>query len=74
MKNKQLIKRCPFCGGKAKVMSFFDEVFFIQCTGCGIRTQAGARYKTALNVWNKRTTGNENNRRNQSGGIKAACR
>ena len=49
------LKRCPFCGGSAKIFSTFCEVkFFAACTFCGNRTPFVDNPKKARKAWNKR--------------------
>lgn len=58
MKNEEL-KPCPFCGGKA-VMISYSEFAFIQCENCECRTpriDANAQFcakDRAIELWNRR--------------------
>ena len=62
MRNKQIkLKPCPFCGGKAMLLStdtpLFGETprFFVTCAVCGVETPRIARKRTeAANAWNRR--------------------
>ena len=52
------IKRCPFCGGEAKIdcYLYFDEFddWFIRCTSCFCRTRTFKTKKSAILTWNNR--------------------
>ena len=51
------LKRCPFCGGTAKILPFFHEhedKFFAQCSFCGNRTKPCNSPQEARKAWNKR--------------------
>lgn len=53
--NSNNLKRCPFCGATAKILSFFHEdKFFAQCSFCGNRTQPFNSPREARKAWNKR--------------------
>ena len=54
MKNKQHIKRCPFCGGKAGIYEDYHNFYLVQCNRCGVSTLHRADAKTALLEWNRR--------------------
>lgn len=41
MRNKQHIKRCPMCGGKAGIYQDYRDFYLIQCTRCGVSAQRG---------------------------------
>lgn len=47
---KDLLLRCPFCGGEAKAC----EYYFIQCTKCGTSTLTHTNREEAINKWNTR--------------------
>ena len=38
MKDKQYIKRCPMCGGKAGIYQDYHSFYLIQCNRCGVST------------------------------------
>lgn len=52
------LKRCPFCGGEAKIdcYLYFDEFddWFIRCTSCFCRTRTFKTKKSAILTWNTR--------------------
>ena len=54
MANK--VKRCPFCGGKAKVYWPNDLVVCIHCDGCKAEGPLEATTGKAIAKWNKRVT------------------
>lgn len=52
------LKRCPFCGGEAKLnitRGFKGEVIaaFVYCTKCGVSTFGYTLEKSAKEVWNR---------------------
>ena len=61
MKNKQHIKRCPFCGGKSLIREDLSGRSYIQCSrrGCGVETPHRLDYKMALLAWNSRIGGEQ---------------
>ena len=61
MSKKIKLKPCPFCGGKAELMSytlFGRQVWFVTCggMGCDVVPETADRYtpQKAAEVWNKR--------------------
>lgn len=51
------LKPCPFCGGKAEMMSLknYTTRFFATCLVCGVEMPRIARTrKQAVDVWNRR--------------------
>lgn len=62
------VKPCPFCGGRAELMTHYDtdpEIELVSCTNCGAR---GPEYvnngemlivhpDVAVAVWNRRAEG-----------------
>ena len=53
------LKRCPFCGGEAKLnitRGFKGEVIaaFVYCRECGANTRGYALESTAREAWNRR--------------------
>jgi len=48
------IKRCPFCGGKARhFVNYFDQ-HVVYCVKCEAETGHEAKKKQAIKAWNKR--------------------
>lgn len=54
MKNKQHIKRCPMCGGKAGIYQDYHDFYLIQCNRCGVSTLHRKELRRALMEWNRR--------------------
>ena len=54
MKNKQHIKRCPMCGGKAGIYQDYHDFYLIQCNRCGVSTLHRKKLSRALMEWNRR--------------------
>jgi len=54
MRNKQHIKRCPMCGGKAGIYQDYHDFYLIQCNRCGVSTLHRKDLRTALYEWNRR--------------------
>lgn len=52
------LKACPFCGGKAKLSSFRDELGYqfsgVRCQKCYCGTQDFKSEKKAIEAWNRR--------------------
>lgn len=44
------LKRCPFCGGEAKICGYY----FIQCVKCGSSTLTHTNRELTINTWNAR--------------------
>lgn len=57
------LKRCPFCGGKAKLTDLKQAPeSWVECTECGARTRFFSNSEeAAVSAWNARITigGNE---------------
>ena len=54
--NKQL-KRCPFCGSKARIFTSSNGYYGVECdkVGCVImQVQYGRSIEKVVNDWNKR--------------------
>ena len=56
MRNKQHIKRCPMCGGKAGIYQDYHSFYLVQCNRCGISTLHRADLHTALYEWYERVS------------------
>lgn len=54
MRNKQYIKRCPFCGGKAGLYEDYSNWWLVQCNSCGASTLKKKYGKEAISDWNRR--------------------
>lgn len=50
--NKEL-KRCPFCGGGAKLVKTMGGFYKIQCEECAVQTRS-LTHLEAMALWNKR--------------------
>lgn len=49
---------CPICGHKvALIGKDRDGRFYVECTGCGLRTEGQDSVRDALNRWNDRRYG-----------------
>lgn len=50
------LKKCPFCGGKAKIYKSFDYVskYRVECTKCWAHTPNYDKPKKAFEAWNRR--------------------
>lgn len=48
------LKRCPFCGGEAKLID--DDLSYVICTECGIHPYHRISLRDAIEAWNKRTS------------------
>lgn len=47
------LKKCPFCGGYAKVLTYGYTSFFVRCLECLMQTIPGSE-EEAIKRWNKR--------------------
>lgn len=54
MRNKQHIKRCPFCGGKASLIEDYYGWYLVECDACGAASVKTLNYKKTLLNWNRR--------------------
>ena len=54
-----VLKRCPFCGGKAKIMHNPREdrisPYYVYCTDCLASTETNWDKEEAIKAWNKRS-------------------
>lgn len=50
------LKKCPFCGGKAKIYKSFDYVskYRVECTKCEMCSPIYNKSEEAIEVWNRR--------------------
>jgi Lar family restriction alleviation protein len=53
MTNEEL-KPCPFCGGKAEMVSDFDDEHYVYCTGCKGGWKTMETPEEAAEAWNRR--------------------
>lgn len=55
---KHVMKRCPFCGGYAKmdkrVGAFAVRQYAVFCMDCGAQTALRTKEQDAVDAWNKR--------------------
>ncbi|HGN0007832.1 TPA: Lar family restriction alleviation protein [Proteus mirabilis] len=51
------LKKCPFCGGKAKSEKYLIVYWRVRCTKCfTLQTEMVASEKSAIAAWNRRAT------------------
>jgi len=67
MRNKQHIKRCPMCGGKAGIYEDYHNFHLVQCNRCGISTLHRKDVRTALLEWNRRISDHADGRKTRAG-------
>lgn len=49
------IKKCPCCGGKAKLeSSAYSGTVYIHCLKCGLSTKMFMFVREAVDIWNRR--------------------
>lgn len=51
------LKPCPFCGGKARLVPYGDEHYFVSCTNIKCCATAGRHMQNkdeAIKAWNRR--------------------
>lgn len=56
-KDKDELKDCPFCGGKAAIGEGSDHAY-VTCVNCACATPVCASVEQAILVWNTRADGN----------------
>ena len=54
MPNKQFIRQCPFCGGKAGLYEDYMSWWLVQCNECGVSTLRRPHAEDAISSWNRR--------------------
>lgn len=59
MTNKEQLKTCPFCGGKAETEAVWDnetekEWYYVHCKSCYAATDWYDTEQYAIDLWNKR--------------------
>ena len=56
--NKQELKRCPFCGGRAATRRYYNsykgERFFVECMNCEATSSHQPIVEYAEEKWNRR--------------------
>lgn len=52
--DKDGLKRCPICGGKAVLRGDTDSVFWVACTQCRLDAAPSRDKETAIRRWNDR--------------------
>lgn len=51
----EALRKCPFCGGAAKVKPYGENHYTIGCSHCGItQMYIWSSLKEAVNAWNTR--------------------
>ena len=51
------LKPCPFCGGKARLVPYGDEHYFVSCTNikcCATASRHMQNKDEAIKAWNRR--------------------
>ena len=50
------LKRCPFCGGEAKLCKgyWIGKEYWVECTNCTCKTSLSNNYNEPIRVWNTR--------------------
>ena len=48
------LKRCPFCGGQARILSTWDRLYHAECRKCTCQTAVYATQIAAARRWNQR--------------------
>lgn len=50
------LKKCPFCGGEAKIYQSFDYVskYRVECTKCEMCSPNYNELEDVIKVWNRR--------------------
>jgi len=55
---KDTLRECPFCGGKAKVNYFGNEYhipfYSVSCSECGCKQASSIHKESVINAWNRR--------------------
>ena len=45
---------CPFCGRVALPLTYVDDIFRVECVGCGAETAPQETESAAISAWNQR--------------------
>ena len=51
--SKTELRKCPFCGGEARIIGAVGTVFWVKCTECGAETQSEITKQRAAERWLK---------------------
>ena len=54
MEERDELKPCPFCGGKA-MLKGSEFCWWIECSGCEFGTPAFLKKEEVIEAWNRRT-------------------
>ena len=61
--SKRVLKPCPFCGGKAKIIlstqerdKFQSRLWLVRCPVCGANQLPFSEKHYAVEAWNRRVT------------------
>lgn len=48
------LKKCPFCGGEAKVHAYAKDLYQVTCINCHAKSASFFEEEDAIKAWNKR--------------------
>ena len=48
------LKKCPFCGGEARINAYGFNQYSVECLNCGAETSREQGVENAIQAWNKR--------------------
>ncbi len=51
-----MLKKCPFCGGRAELRGYTATLQFVQCKECLTCSHAFQSDSEAIDAWNRRDT------------------
>ena len=54
MKERNILKDCPFCGGEAYIGDSWDGSVSVKCCVCGCGTPPSGFKETVIRKWNHR--------------------
>ena len=52
--SKTELRKCPFCGGEARIIGSVGTVFWVKCKECGAETHGEITKQRATEMWNRR--------------------
>ena len=59
----ECILNCPCCGSKdVQLLTVKEMIFKVKCNSCGVNTDYFCSKKKAIDCWNTRQNGRENER------------